>query len=111
MPASANAGVIVPTFQLDNMRHRQKIAEWSKQINQGHLQCVGNLTLAVSATTTVVSDQRVGGSSFIKLSPMTANAASAMPTVYVSSVGKQTFTLTHASSASADRNFRYAVLG
>lgn len=111
MPTSANAGVIIPTFQLDEQKHRQKISEWAKQVNQGHIKNVGTLTLAPSTVSTTVADARVGGSSFIGLSPTTANAASAVSSVFVSTVGVQTFTLTHASTASVDKKFTYCVLG
>ncbi|SAL39231.1 hypothetical protein AWB69_03871 [Caballeronia udeis] len=111
MPLSANAGVTVPTFQSDEVKHRQKISEWAKEVNQGHIKNVGNVTLAASTSTTFVSDARVGAQSFVKLMPMTANALSAIPTVYVSSTGRENFTLTHGNSASTDKTFRYCVLG
>lgn len=111
MPASANAGVYVPTFQMDEVKHRQKISEWAKQVNNGHIKNVGTLTLVASTVSTTVADSRVGGSSFIGLSPTTLNAASAMPTTFISTVGFQTFTLTHASNADANRTFTYCVLG
>lgn len=111
MPATAQAGIAVPTFQQDEQRHRQAISRWSLEINQGHIQCVGNVTLAVAAASTVVIDQRVGINSYIGLMPMTANALSAAPTCFVSTIGDGTFTITHGSSAAADKQFRYAVLG
>lgn len=111
MALSAGSGVNVPYFQADEQRHRRKIAEWSKQVNQGHIECIGNLTLAASTVSTTVSDPRVSLTSWIGLSPTTANALSAEPTVWISTYGNGTFTLTHASTASSDKNFRYAVLG
>jgi hypothetical protein len=111
MAVSAASGVTVPYFQADEQRHRRKIAEWSKEVNQGHIQCIGNLTLAASTVSTVVSDPRVSLTSWIGLEPITANALSARPTVWVSTFGVGTFTLTHASTAATDKTFRYAVLG
>lgn len=111
MTASAQAGVIVPTFQQDDERHRRKIAAWAQWVNQGHLANVGNVTLTPSSTTTVVNDSRAGLNSYVGLTPTTANGASAAPSCWISSFGKQTFTITHANTASADKSFRYCLLG
>lgn len=111
MPTTADAGVSVPVFQPDQERHRRKIADWTLQANQGHIQCVGNVTLAASTVSTDVVDSRVGINSFIGLMPMTANALSAGPTAWVSTIGSGTFTITHANSATADKTFRYCLLG
>ena len=45
--------------------------------------------------------------------PQTANASSEMASggMYVSSRGKQTFTITHPNNANADKTFGYVVLG
>jgi hypothetical protein len=73
---------------------------------------VGEVTLAVApATTTVVSFQNCSQNSQVFLSPQTANAAAAIGTTYVSSVSNGTFTLTHSSSAQADRTFGFVALG
>lgn len=111
MAASAQAGVSVPAFQPDEIRHRRDIAVWAAWINQGHMQNTGSVTLAVSAVSTIVADARTSINSFIGFMPITANALSAMPTVFVSSQSAGGFTITHASSASTDKNLRYALLG
>lgn len=111
MASTAQAGVYVPTFQLDEQRHRKKIASWAQWINQGHLANVGNLTLLSGTVSTVVVDSRVSLNSFIGLEPTTANALSAAPKTFVSTTTKGSFTLTHASTGSGDCNFRYCLLG
>lgn len=111
MALSAGSSVTVPYFQADEVRHRRKLAEWAKQANIGHIPVVGNVTLTASTVSTTVADKRVAPGSWIGLEPITANALSAAPTVWVSTFGIETFTITHASSASADKTFRYAVLG
>jgi hypothetical protein len=45
------------------------------------------------------------------LTPTTANAASAIAATYISTITNGSFIITHASSASVDRTFRYALLG
>jgi len=104
-------GAPVPTFLNDADKHRQNISNWARQVQQGKIPVTGNVTLAANVTTTVVTDPRVGINSFIGLIPTTAKGASAMPSVWVSSFGKQTFTLTHASTAATTKSFRYCVMG
>lgn len=71
----------------------------------------GEVTLVAGTTTTVVADINAGGESIILLMPLTANAAAAKATTYVSSQDKQTFTITHANNAQTDRAFRYTITG
>lgn len=111
MPASAQAGVSIPTFQPDEIRHRRDIAQWSQWVNQGHLQDVGNVTLTPSTVSSVVVDSRISINSFVGFMPMTANALSAAPTLFVSTIATGSFTITHGNSASIDKTFRYALLG
>src|ERR1700741_1749015 len=99
MALSAASGTKVPYYQQDEQRHRRKIAEWAKQANQGHIQCTGNVTLVASTVSTVVTDARVKPTSWIGLEPTTLNALSAQPTIFVSTFGDGTFTITHSSSA------------
>lgn len=86
------------------------------QLAAGRSNAVGNVTLATGATTTVVTVTQTGiiaiGSKVL-LTPTTASAATEIGngTIYVSSVGKDTFTLTHFSSAVADRTFFWAIQG
>lgn len=111
MSQSANAGVVAPYFQVDEQRHRRKIAEWAKQANSGHIPVTGLVTLAAGGTTTTVIDARSGVNSVINLCPITANAASAGPSIWVSTFNKGSFVLTHANSAAADKTFRYTIFG
>ena len=73
----------------------------------------GEVTLTASAATTAVSDFRVGEDSVIHLTPTTANAAAEIGggTMYISSRGANTFTITHANNAQTDRTFIYTVTG
>lgn len=111
MGLSAGSSVTVPYYQDDEKRHRRKIAEWSKQVNQGHIPVVGNVTLAALTAATVVADGRVGAQSYIGLEPTTAKGLSAAPTVYVSSFGDGKFTLAHSTSIATTKTFRYVVFG
>lgn len=111
MAASAQAGVSVPVFQPDEIRHRRNISVWAGWINQGHMQNTRDITLNANATTTVILDERAAVNSFVGFMPLTANALSAQPAVRVLSQSAGGFTITHTNSASVDQNFRYCLLG
>lgn len=113
MSTSSRTTTPIPTFIPDEIQHRKNISAWIREANQGKIMNVGNVTLAASAATTVVKEPRAGANSFIGLMPTTANAASAVGagSVYISSQSAQAFTITHANNATADRTFRYCILG
>ena len=71
----------------------------------------GSITLTASATSTTITDQRVGANSVIVLMPKTANAATAMTSIYVSARGTGTATLTHDSNSATDRHLEYVIIG
>jgi hypothetical protein len=82
-----------------------------QQLSQGRSNATGSVTLIASATSTVVSAVNCSPGSAVFLFPKTANAAAALSGTYISAVGKQTFTIAHASAASVDRSFFYVCLG
>ena len=71
------------------------------------------VTLTANQSTTAVSDARLGSNSFIGFCPLTVNAAAEIGagTLYVSSQGKKTATLTHANNGQTDRTFRLLIIG
>lgn len=76
----------------------------------GKMNVTGEVTLTNSATSTVVTDIRVGAESLIVFMPITADAATELAAggMYVSSQGKQTYTITHASNTTT-RTFRVGI--
>lgn len=111
MAMSAGTRLAPSTFIADEQSHRRSIAQWMREAHQGHLGNVGTLTLAANVATTIVVDFRVGPNTTICLSPLTANAAGALATTYISSRLNESFTITHANTATTDRTFAYCVLG
>lgn len=111
MAVSAGSRPAAPGFQIDQTLHRRQIAVWMREADQGHLNNVGNVTLATGTAATVVSDFRIGPNSVIGLMPTTANAAGAIATTYISSRSAEAFTIAHASTTTADRAFAYSILG
>lgn len=82
------------------------------QLVEGRNNATGVVTLTPGATSTVVNHPNCSVDSAPSLrSPMTANAAAAIPTTYISSVSQGSFTIAHANNAQVDRTFRYSVTG
>jgi hypothetical protein len=111
MSQSAGSGQLVPYFRADEQHHRRVIATWATEVNKGHIQNTGTVTLGTSTAQTVVVDSRASPFSFIAFMPLTAKALSAGPTVRVSSQTNGTFTITHGNSVSNVKTFRYCLLG
>lgn len=80
-----------------------------RQMAEGSCNCLSQVTLAVSATSTVVVDPLATAESHIALCPLTANAAAALATTYVSARARGSFTLSHSNAALVDRTFSYRI--
>lgn len=84
-----------------------------RQLAQGRTNAVGTFSLTAGATSTVVANEYCAAGSYVFLTPLTANAAGALATTYVTAanVGNKTFTVTHANAATTDRTFAYIAMG
>jgi len=91
----------------------KKIILALQQLAAGRSNAVGSVTLAMGAATTAVIDKNCAAGSTPILTPTTATAAAEIGngTMYVSAVSNGSFTITHANSITAERIFRYAILG
>ena len=91
----------------------RKVVETVRGIMNGKINATGTITLTINVASSTLTDLRIGPNSVIHFMPTTANAAAEIGngTLYVSSRGKQTATITHANNAQADRTFAYSVLG
>lgn len=110
----SNQGFLpVPVSHGSDVEHRRVMSNAINELRDGKINATGSVTLTASAASTAVTDARVGGNSMVLFMPSTANAAAEQGagTMYVSSVGKQTFTITHANNSQSDRTFSYAVFG
>ena len=87
-----------------------QVANVVNQLVDGKSNNFGTFTLTASATSTAVSDLRAGSNSIILFTPMTANAATAVATTYISARAKQSFTITHSNNSQNDRTFTYIVI-
>jgi hypothetical protein len=89
----------------------RRVVETVQMVMRGKFNAVTTLTLAAGVTTTVFIDERIGGESFIGLTPLSANAAAAVPTTWVSARDKGQATITHANTASVDRAYSVLIIG
>ena len=94
----------------DEKEHRRKLAEGINNLGEGKLRSTGRVTLAPGVATTVLNDARIGPSSYVGFSPLSANAK-AEGDPWRSNQGKGTVTLNHANNAQVDRTYDYVVLG
>lgn len=94
-------------------RDPQKIVDSIIQLTQGRQNSIVAVTLRASHTTTVVPFVNCSTACAPLPVALTAHAAAelAAGTMYVSSIGQGTFTVTHASNSQTDRNFLFACLG
>lgn len=101
----------VPRKWFDIHDHLARLADAVNAVLQGKTNNTGTITLTANQATTTLNDMKIGINSVINFMPTTANAAAELATLYVSSRGYKTATLTHANNAQIDRTFIYTVTG
>lgn len=89
----------------------RKIAEVANSLRDGKINTVGTVTLTSGSTTTTLTDARINPQSFIGLMPITATAQAGFIAGMRIVCATGTATITHNSTADADRQFQYAILG
>jgi hypothetical protein len=101
----------VPENLSNEVEHRRQLARLSNNLLQGKLNTVIQVTLTANSATTTVTDARIGAYTGLFFSPLTADAASALSGLYVSSQVNGSATLTHANNAQTDRTFNVLLIG
>lgn len=109
MPATGYP--LAPLTLTDERQHRLLIATALNNAIGGRLNITTTVTLRASATTTTIVDPRIGAMTVPILVPQTADAASALASVYYAFTSRNTITLTHASSANIDQTFGVVLIG
>jgi hypothetical protein len=102
---------LAPITMPNSAEHRRKIAETTNLAMQGKVNALLTVTLAANATTTTVTDSRIGANTYFGFQPMTADAAAMLASLYVSAQQKGSATLTHANTATTDRTFNVLLIG
>jgi len=102
----------VPAYLPDQKEHIKQIAIFlNDQVLRGKVNVTNSITLTANATTTTLTDERIGYGTFIDLMPMTANAATAKAGVYYTNLKKGSATINHANSANVDQTFTVLLMG
>lgn len=94
-----------------NEKDPSKFATAIQQLYAGRTNAGGSITLAAGAASTVVNAPNCSPQAAVFLFPKTADAAAALATTFISSVGNGTFTISHANNSQADRSFFFVCLG
>ena len=92
-------------------RDIKRIVQSVIELNNGRHNAADTFTLTPAATTTVVAHPNCSKDCRPQITALTANAAAALATTYISSIDQGSFTVTHANNAQADRTFGYTVTG
>lgn len=87
------------------------VAEIVNNIMDGKTNNTGTITLASSATSTILYDARISAESVIIMTPMTSNAAKEFGTTYISARSNGQATITHQNTGHADLDYTYAIIG
>jgi|TARA_R100001463_G_scaffold7535_6_gene24026 hypothetical protein len=101
----------VPLSIPDTGQHLRLVSTSLNNTINGKLNSTGTIILTASATSTTLTDARIGGNSVILFMPTTTNGRTALNTLHVSARSNGSATLTHASSGNTDQNLSYCVIG
>lgn len=100
---------VVPVLSIS--ASSREITERVNRLIQGKMNAVTTVTLTAGATTTTLTDARIGAQTYIGFSPTTANAAAALTNLYVSAKATGSATLTHSNTGTTDRTFDVLLIG
>lgn len=91
----------------------RNIVQVINQLAQGRCNNTGSVTLTANADTTTVTAITCGSGSTVLLFPETTSAGTEFGagTLKVGTISNGSFVITHVNSATADRTFRWAVIG
>lgn len=92
----------------------RRLTDAVNSLRDGKTNNTGSVTLTASSTSTTVnvSSGMIGENTVVLFSAKTANAASAISGMYYATdPANNRFTITHASTADADKTFDYVIVG
>jgi len=91
---------------------QRQVAEIVRGVMDGKTNNTGSITLAVGgATTTTLSDRRIGADSVIMFVPASAAANADSARIYASNQGQGTATVNHVANSTASKTYKYVVIG
>lgn len=98
-----------PTYYVGREEHFRLLTELLNTVIEGGSNAIGIFTATANTSLTIVSDPYCSEESHIDLTPLTANAASALPVTYISSRDNVGFEVTHGNNTGTDRIYSYAI--
>lgn len=107
----ANQFLNVPLTNPDTKAHTRQCAITINNVMDGKINSTGEITLTASATTTTLSDARIGSNSVILFMPRSANARTAINSLFITSRASGSCTINHSSSSNTDQNLSYVIIG
>jgi hypothetical protein len=91
---------------------QRAVAEVVRGIMDGKTNNTGSITLATGgATTTTLTDRRIGPDSVIVFVPASSAANADSSRIYTSAQGQGTATVNHVTNIVANKTYRYAIIG
>jgi hypothetical protein len=90
---------------------QRAVAEIVNGIMDGKTNNTGTVILAQSATTTTLTDARIGIESVILFTPTSSHAAAEMAHLFISAQTTGSATITHRNTGHNDLNFQYIIVG
>ena len=91
---------------------QRAVAEVVRGIMDGKTNNTGTLTLATGgALTTTLTDRRIGPDSVIVFVPASSAANADSSRIYTSSQDQGTATVNHVANSTANKTYRYAIIG
>ena len=91
---------------------QRAVAEVVRGVMDGKTNNTGSITLATGgATTTTLTDRRIGPESVIVFVPASSAANADSSRIYTSTQTQGTATVNHVTNISANKTYRYAIIG
>lgn len=102
----------VPVMLSNEKEHRRQIAQLANNLLAGKSNNVVQVTLNANATSTTITDARIGANTFIGFTPLTTNASAAVTSgMHVYSQQNGSAVLVHPSSPNVDQTFNVVLIG
>ena len=91
---------------------QREVAEVVRGIMDGKTNNTGSVTLATGgATTTTLSDRRISADSVIMFVPASSAANADSARIYASNQGQGMATVNHVANSTANKTYKYVVIG
>jgi hypothetical protein len=91
--------------------HRRQLAQAINQVMSGKINAAASVTLTPNATSTTLTDSRIGPQSVIVLVPTTQDASALDIAPWINSTAAGSAVVSHGSSPSADLTFAALIIG